>query len=393
LTSPAVRPSTTAQIKNVFTGIVGGVSGATSEHILEGLSEQGVPVPQGAGAVISDPVKGNVSEADVSGEAGPLPKAPEPARIEVFTNPSAGQAVATPVRTISTGIVDAVSLATSERLSSSAAEQGAQLTPEVAAVIGDPVRADVTEAQPVGPDSGNGQSPFFLAFLVNLSGLIGGAVIFFLVRGAAERLEAKGQRPSRTGLWTVRLLLGLVFGLLIAGVEMWVAFGLLGVEHEASTIQVYQFIALATAAVASVTMLFAVAFGVAGIGISAVLNVILGLVSSGGLAPVEALPPFYQAYADWLPLRYVIDGLRSLLFYDGSLDAARLEGGWRDSLWFLGGGERSEAASLEDAIWTIGAYLATAAVLGYLISLVRDLFDRRKKPGMKQVEEPAASGR
>jgi len=160
LTSPAVRPSTTAQIKNVFTGIVGGVSGATSEHILEGLSEQGVPVPQGAGAVISDPVKGNVSEADVSGEAGPLPKAPEPARIEVFTNPSAGQAVATPVRTISTGIVDAVSMATSERLSSAAAEQGAQLTPEVAAVIGDPVRADVTEAQPVRPDSGNGQSPF-----------------------------------------------------------------------------------------------------------------------------------------------------------------------------------------------------------------------------------------
>jgi hypothetical protein len=160
LTSPAVRPSTTAQIENAFTGIVGGVSGATSEQIIEGLSEQGVPVPQGAGAVISDPVKGNVSEADVSGEAGPLPKAPEPARIEVFTNPSAGQAVATPVRTISTGIVDAVSMATSERLSSAAAEQGAQLTPEVAAVIGDPVRADVTEAQPVRPDSGNGQSPF-----------------------------------------------------------------------------------------------------------------------------------------------------------------------------------------------------------------------------------------
>jgi hypothetical protein len=73
-----------------------------------------VPVPQGAGAVISDPVRGKVSEADISGEAGPLPEVPKPARIEVLTNPSAGQAVATPVRSISTGIVDAVSLATSE---------------------------------------------------------------------------------------------------------------------------------------------------------------------------------------------------------------------------------------------------------------------------------------
>jgi hypothetical protein len=339
LTSPAVRPSATAQIENAFTGIVGGVSGVTSEQILGGLSEQGVPVLQGAGAVISDPVRGKVSEADIPGEAGPLPEAPEPARIEVRTNPSAGQAVATPVRSISTGIVDAVSLATSERLSSVAAEQGVQLTPEVAAVIGDPVRADVTESQPVGPDSGNGQSPFFLAFLVNLSGLIGGAAIFFLVGGAAERLKARGLRPSRTGLWTVRLLLGLVFASLIAGTELSVAFGLLGVEHEASAAQVYLFLALATMAVASVTMLLAMAFGAAGIGISAVLNEILGLVSSGGLAPLEALPPFYQAYADWLPLRYVVDGLRSLLFYDGSLDAASLEGGWRDSLWFFGGGQ------------------------------------------------------
>lgn len=387
LTSPAVGPSTTAQIQNAFSGIVGGVSGATSERILGGLSEQGAPVPQGTAAVISDPVKGNVSEADVSGAAGPLPKAPEPAQIEVLTNPSAGQAVATPVQNISTGIVGAVSGATSERLSSAAAEQGAQLTPEVAAVIGDPVRADVTEAQPVGPDSGNGQSPFSLAFLVNLSGLIGGAAIFFLVGGAAERLEARSLRTSRTGLWTVRLLLGLAYALLIAGAELWVAFGLLGVEHEASTAQVYLFLALATTAAASVTMLLAVAFGPAGIGISAVLNVILGLVSSGGLAPLEALPPFYQAYADWLPLRYVIDGLRSLLFYDGSLDAARLEGGWRDSLWFLGG--RSEAAHLEDAVWMVGAYLVSAATLGYLISLVRDLFARRERPKTGKVAKAA----
>jgi YhgE/Pip-like protein len=392
LTSPAVRPSTTAQIETAFTSIVGGVSGATSEQILGGLSEQGAPVPPGAGAVISDPVQGSVSEADVSGEVGPLPDAPEPAKIEVFTNPSAGQAVSTLAQNISTGIVAAVSGATSERLSSAAAEQGAQLPPEVAAVIGDPVRADITEAQPVGPDSGNGQSPFFLAFLINLSGLIGGAAIFFLVRGTAERLEAQGVRPSRTGLWTIRLIVGLVYGALVAGAELWVAFGLLGVEHEASTAQVYLFVALATAAAASVTMLFAAAFGAAGIGISAVLNVILGLVSSGGLAPLDALPPFYQAYADWLPLRYVIDGLRSLLFYDGSLDAARLEGGWRDSLWFLGGGGRSEAAGLEDAVWMIGAYLASAAVLGYLISLVRDLFDRRKKPEAKYVNEPVTSG-
>ena len=389
LTSPAVRPSTTALIENSFATIVGGVSSATSEQILGGLSEAGAPVPQGAGTIISDPVEGKVKEADVSAQAGPLPEAPEPAEIEVLTNPSAGQNVSTLAQSINTGIVTAVSGATSEQLSSAAGEQGAQLPPEVAAVVGDPIRAEITDAQPVGRDSGNGQSPFFLAFLVNISGLVGGATIFFLVRGGADRLTRQGLRATQTGLWTVRLLLGLVTASILAAVELWVAFGLLGVEHEASTAQVYLFVALAMWAAMSVTMVLAVAFGPAGIGLAAVLNVILGLVSSGGTTPVVALPPFYQDYANWLPLRYGIDGLRSLLFYDGSLGAASLEGGWQDSLWFLGGGGRFEAAGLEDALWMIGLYLVGSVVLGYLISLVRDLVVRRGSKAGKGIHEGA----
>ncbi len=89
----------------------------------------------------------------------------------------------------------------------------------------------------------------------------------------------------------------------------------------------------------------------------------------------------------------MIDGLRSLLFYDGTLATAGLEGGWRDSLWFLDEGGRSEAAGLEDAVWMLGAYLAGAAGLGYAISLVRDLLDLRKKPRVEHLGEPVTSGR
>ena len=89
---------------------------------------------------------------------------------------------------------------------------------------------------------------------MNISGLVGGATVFFLVRGAADRLEAQGLRPSQMGMWTVRLLLGLVVALILAAAELWVAFGLLGVEHEASTAQVYLFLALAMWAAMSVTM-------------------------------------------------------------------------------------------------------------------------------------------
>lgn len=56
------------------------------------------------GAVISDPVRGKVSEADVSTEVGLLPKAPKPAEIEILSNPSAGPSASAPVQNISTGI-------------------------------------------------------------------------------------------------------------------------------------------------------------------------------------------------------------------------------------------------------------------------------------------------
>ncbi len=115
LTSPAVRPATTGTINNAFTGIVGGVSKATSQRMLAGIGEQGVPVPPQAAPVISDSVRGEVSEAGVSTEAGPPPKTPKPAEIEVLANPSAGQGASGPVQNISMGIVQGTSAAGARR--------------------------------------------------------------------------------------------------------------------------------------------------------------------------------------------------------------------------------------------------------------------------------------
>lgn len=348
LTSPAVRPSTTGLIEDAFAGIVGGVSGATSERVLGGLSEAGAPVPPGANKVISDPVRGEVSEADVPGGAGPLPAAPERAEIEVLTNPSAGQAAASPVRSIATGLVGAVSRATSERISEAAGARGARLTPEVAAVVGDPVRADVTEAEPVGPDSGNGQTPFFLAFLGVIASLLGAALSYFFGASGAPG------GPSGANLFPARLVFGVAFAGLVAALESVVALGFLGVEHSVHAFYVFLWLWLAVACVMAVTLLLLEALGTAGIVVSALLNFLFGLLCSGGLFPLESLPSFYRAYADVLPLRYGVDGMRSLLFYDGRADAG-----------------------LGRALLVLGAYLLGSAILGLVVSAARARARRR----------------
>lgn len=64
----------------------------------------------------------------------------------------------------------------------------------------------------------------------------------------------------------------------------------------------------------------------------------------------------------------------------------------RDSLWFLGSGGRSESAGLEDAIWVLGGLLAGSAALGYAVSLLRDLFGKRRTDMERnlEAEDPAA---
>ncbi len=121
----------------------------------------------------------------------------------------------------------------------------------------------------------------------------------------------------------------------------------------------FLFLTLAVASIVTLTLLLMSLLGPAGIGVAAVLGIILGLVSSGGLAPLEALPGFYQSYAAWLPLRYILDGLRALLFYDGR-----------------------STAGLGDAVQVLGAYLTGSVILGYLISLIRtSMLGRKGKTG------------
>jgi hypothetical protein len=48
---------------------------------------------------------------------------------------------------------------------------------------------------------------------------------------------------------------------------------------------------------------------------------------------------------------------------------------------------------LEDAVWMIGANLVSAAALGYLVSVVRDLLARCKRPKARKLHwEPQAAG-
>jgi ABC-type polysaccharide/polyol phosphate export permease len=66
-------------------------------------------------------------------------------------------------------------------------------------------------------------------------------------------------------------------------------------------------------------------FSVFGSGIGSLVNtlffVALAMVSSGGTVPLTATPSFFRWFAAISPFRHVVDGTRSLFYFDGNLQA------------------------------------------------------------------------
>src|ERR687889_715163 len=291
----------------------------------------------------------------------------EPARIEILANPSAGPFASSTVEEILSGIVRGASRRTSERITGALAARGVQVTPQRAALLGEPVVAKRTDAQPTGENSGRGLMPFYLVFTALILGFIGANAIFGGLTAMVESLSARaGYMPPRVRLIFAAVVLGLTLALLLGTVEALVAFGFYGVHHETGAFYVFLFLALIAAVSLFLALVLLAAFGPrGGILTGSLLIISVGLATSGGTIPVENLPAFFRALSSILPFEYMTGGTRALLFYGGRLDAG-----------------------LGDALRVLFAYLVGAVVLGGLISLARDRLARRMKPAQVMGPSP-----
>ena len=282
----------------------------------------------------------------------------KPARIEVLTNPSAGPFSSATVQQILTGVVQEASEATGAQVTDALQASGVQVSPAAAAVLGEPVVAEVTDAQPVGENSARGLMPFYLTFLAMILGFIGANTIHGGVDTLTEGIVARvGRAPSRTRLFAARAILGFVLALLVGAVEALVAFGIYGVYHEASPLYILLFLALIASVSLFAALVLLVAFGPrAGILSGSFLIISVGLATSGGTTPVQNLPDSLRSLSDVLPFEHATEGIRALLFYDGRLEAG-----------------------LGTALWILAAYLVGALMLGGAISLTRDAATRRRR--------------
>ena len=128
------------------------------------------------------------------------------------------------------------------------------------------------------------------------------------------------------------------------------AVDILGMQTS-SAAKLFFFAWLGIAAVAALTLVFLVAFGIIGELVAVIFITIFGVPSALGVYPQYALPPLFRFISDWHPMRFATDGARSIVFFGGR-----------------------SAAGLGTAIPVLFAYLVGSIVAGWGLAKVVDVW-------------------
>ncbi|MCK7625350.1 YhgE/Pip domain-containing protein [Streptomyces sp. RS10V-4] len=180
-------------------------------------------------------------------------------------------------------------------------------------VMSDPVQL-AAKSMHKAPNYGTGLAPYFIP----LSLWVGAMVAYMLLQPLGKRALAAGAPGWRIALgsWLPAFAIGVIQVLALMAVLHWA----LGLEMARAGATI-GFLVLATACFTAVIQLLSAVFGPAGRVLTLVI-LMLQLTSAGGTYPVQTSPSFFSAVHPFLPMSYVVDGLRRLIT-GGDLDIVR----------------------------------------------------------------------
>jgi Protein of unknown function (DUF3533) len=197
------------------------------------------------------------------------------------------------------------------------------------ALLKDPVSLESAEYRPLSSHAGLGLSAFYAALLVMMCGFLGATIINSSVDAGL------GYATSEVGPWWRQRLplsitrwqtllakwaLAVPIMLAFTGVLLGVAAGVLRMDAPHwCYLWLYGWFAASVVCIGTL-VLFA-ALGSVGQLLALLVFVYIGLASSGGTIPLEALAGFYKFVANFEPLRQILAGVKAILYFNSALDA------------------------------------------------------------------------
>lgn len=234
----------------------------------------------------------------------PVPSTPE---VLIFINQGMNMQAATIAGQVLNGVVDNMNNFVRQQVLAGFEKQGATLTTKQAEILAVPISKKVTNVNEVGTHTANGNAPMILFQPLWMGSLVTAAILFFAVNKMT--LATRKER-----LWTKigQILMATFVSLVIGFGFTWIAGGIVGLNIP-DFMDTALF--LAVSSFSFILMMLAV-FSL--IGFSGMLLFVLILFFG---APLLALAPemmssFYRDWVyPWLPMRFMIEGLRKLFFF------------------------------------------------------------------------------
>ncbi|MFC4776924.1 YhgE/Pip domain-containing protein [Paenibacillus sp. GCM10023252] len=239
-----------------------------------------------------------------------LSVAPVSPQLRIYVNQGMNMSAATMASTMLTQLVDKLNDQVRTELLAAASKQGGTLTVEQASALASPIQKEVLLANPIGTHSANGNAPISMFQPLWMGSLVG-AILFFL---AARKQQWNG-RKGRLAMRFMQIAIGAVAAVAAGLVFTWAADGLLGL-HIPSFMDTAWMLALSY-----LTFFLMISAILAWIGYAGVPLFVLVLFFGGpllGMAP-ELMSSFYRNWIySWLPMRFMVEGLRELFYFGQS---------------------------------------------------------------------------
>jgi len=238
----------------------------------------------------------------------PQPSSPE---VEIFINQGMNTAASSMAGQMLNGIIDNMNNTVRTQLLDGLKAKGATLTADQVSNVVTPITKKVTNVNETGKNSANGNSPMSLFQPLWIASLASAAIIFMAISKMPIRT-----RKENFVLKLKQIVTGAIAAFVIGFGLTWIADGMVGLNISNFTdtalflsITSFSFFLMISAVLSLV--------GLKGIGVFALLLFFGAPLLS--LAP-EMLSPFYQdwVYA-WLPMRFMIEGLREIFFFGKGL--------------------------------------------------------------------------
>jgi YhgE/Pip-like protein len=238
----------------------------------------------------------------------PSPSAPE---LEIFINQGMNTAASTVAGQVLNGIIDNMNNMVRQQLLDGFKAQGVNLTPEQTASLVAPIAKTVTNVNEVGTNSANGNSPVSLFQPLWMASLAMAAILIISISNLPITTR-KESLMTKIG----QIAMGAIGALVIGFGLTWIADGMVGLNIP-DFMNTALFLAITSFCFFLMISAVLSLVGMKGIAIF-VLMLFFGAPLLA-LAP-EMMSPFYREWIySWLPMRFMIKGLREIFFFGKGL--------------------------------------------------------------------------